>query len=429
MAESPEKKAVYFGSLTVEGVKCFKGKETLDLTDDDGKPVMLTVILGNNGTGKTTLLTSLLGMMPVAMPRRRIENALDEDSDLDNFLVMPFRALSSDFPVFLGGTFATYCFSNGDLVVKMPDNRSPSTGRVADHDTPWVDFPLTTVSLLNLLIFPFGAGRYLGRGELVDSPINLITFFHDDRLINAQEYLARLDYAMKIGNKKAENQFSMVAELIRKVIPEVATLTARSNEKVQNFIEVAIDEAAVPMAELSMGYRTMLAMVADIAKKMIDHYPDSSTPFYESAVILIDEIDLHLHPSWQQRILNDLTTHFPNVQFIVTTHSPLVLQSAKKVNLAVLHSTENGVTIKNYKDTTFSGWSPEEILHDLMELDHTHSDLYGELMRKFKDAVIEDRYLEAKALFDQLDKILHPNNVTRRLLKLDLASLTPPEVA
>ena len=113
----------------------------------------------------------------------------------------------------------------------------------------------------------------------------------------------------------------------------------------------------------------------------------------------------------------------------MTTHSPLVLQSAKKVNLAVLHSTENGVTIKNYKDTTFSGWSPEEILHDLMELDHTHSDLYGELMRKFKDAVIEDRYLEAKALFDQLDKILHPNNVTRRLLKLDLASLTPPEVA
>ncbi len=428
MAESPEKKAVYFGSLTVEGVKCFKGKETLDLTNEDGKPAMLTVILGNNGTGKTTLLTCLLGMMPTPMPKAL--NGTKEQLDAqEGEWVFPFRALYTGFPTFIGTTYIKYLDAIGGEIGKLGEGRLPFAARTLESDAPALDYPLTSEELLGCRLFAYGAGRHMGKGELVDNPINLITFFHDDRLINAHEYLARLDYGRKLSNMKAEEQFGMIERLVASVIPEILKFTGKTNDQVQNFIEVETLKARISLNELSLGYKTMLALIIDIAKKMIDHYPESLKPFEESAIILIDEVDLHLHPSWQQRILNDLTTHFPNIQFIVSSHSPLVLQSAKKVNLAVLHSTDNGVTIRNYKDTTFSGWSPEEILHDLMELDHTHSDLFGELMRKFKDAVIDDKYLEAKALFDKLDKILHPNNVTRRLLKLDLASLTPPEVA
>ena len=97
MAVGHEKKAVYFGSLTVEGVKCFKGKETLDLTGPDGKPSMLNVILGNNGTGKTTLLTCLLGMMPI-----EIEMKSENDPDSDFRRVVPFRIVSENFPKFGG---------------------------------------------------------------------------------------------------------------------------------------------------------------------------------------------------------------------------------------------------------------------------------------------------------------------------------------
>ena len=90
--------------------------------------------------------------------------------------------------------------------------------------------------------------------------------------------------------------------------------------------------------DLSDGYRSTLSMIADIAYRMAILNPQlfddvlTQTP----GVVLIDEVDLHLHPLWQQRILKDLMNIFPNVQFIVTTHAPAVIGSVKKENLLVL---------------------------------------------------------------------------------------------
>ena len=86
------------------------------------------------------------------------------------------------------------------------------------------------------------------------------------------------------------------------------------------------------MKELSDGYKNTLSMVADIAYRMavlnpwlLDRVLTETT-----GIVLIDEIDLHLHPQWQQRIIGDLRTIFPKVQFIVSTHAPLVINSVKR---------------------------------------------------------------------------------------------------
>jgi predicted ATP-binding protein involved in virulence len=121
------------------------------------------------------------------------------------------------------------------------------------------------------------------------------------------------------------------------------------------------------VAQLSQGYQSMLALGMDFARRLAlanSHlnndnimpiiganrayiHPDvrdpaASPPLFAPAIMLVDEIDLHLHPSWQQRVLGDLMRAFPCTQFIVTTHSPQVLTTLRKENIRVLACDEDG---------------------------------------------------------------------------------------
>jgi predicted ATP-binding protein involved in virulence len=79
--------------------------------------------------------------------------------------------------------------------------------------------------------------------------------------------------------------------------------------------------------ELSDGYKTLLALVVDLAARYARANPKMPNPLEASGVVLIDEIDLHLHPAWQKRVVADLLRTFPNTQFILTTHSPFILEA------------------------------------------------------------------------------------------------------
>jgi hypothetical protein len=109
--------------------------------------------------------------------------------------------------------------------------------------------------------------------------------------------------------------------------------------------------------QLSQGYASVLALVMDLAQRLAVANPhfDAATehdhregtdeiinPLAAPAIVLIDEVDLHLHPSWQQRVLGDLMRAFPGTQFIVTTHSPQVLTTVKSENIRVLGRNANG---------------------------------------------------------------------------------------
>lgn len=92
--------------------------------------------------------------------------------------------------------------------------------------------------------------------------------------------------------------------------------------------------------QLSDGYRTMLALVMDLARRMVLANPHLEQPLETEALVLIDEVDLHLHPRWQQSVLNDLTRAFPNAQFIVTTHSPQVLTTVPWDKIRIIRDGE-----------------------------------------------------------------------------------------
>jgi predicted ATP-binding protein involved in virulence len=83
--------------------------------------------------------------------------------------------------------------------------------------------------------------------------------------------------------------------------------------------------------QLSEGYKIVIAMVADLAARMAEANPWMENPLGSDGIVLIDEVDLHLHPKWQRSILQDLHRVFPNVQFLVTTHSPIIVIGAANI--------------------------------------------------------------------------------------------------
>lgn len=100
--------------------------------------------------------------------------------------------------------------------------------------------------------------------------------------------------------------------------------------------------AATGYSRLSDGQRLILALAGDIARRcaVLNPQLEDRAPSETPGVVLIDEIDLHLHPRWQRRIMEDLRRVFPKIQFIATTHSPIIISAAKDAKVIVLE--ENG---------------------------------------------------------------------------------------
>src|SRR5262249_54091058 len=145
----------------------------------------------------------------------------------------------------------------------------------------------------------------------------------------------------------------------------------------------------VPLRNLGYGYQTLIAWVTDFANRIVERYPDSPDPLAEPAVVAVDEIDLHLHPVWQRKLMDFLTERFPNTQFIATSHSPLVVQAAADANLVVLRREGDHVVIDNDVDY-IRNWRIDQILT---------SDLFG--LESARPPQIERLLVERNKLLDK----------------------------
>lgn len=143
---------------------------------------------------------------------------------------------------------------------------------------------------------------------------------------------------------------------------------------------------------MSDGYRITVALVADIAARMAEANPSEfcsglNDPLNASGIILIDEIDLHLHPKLQREILRKLNTIFPNVQFIVSTHSPSVVLGA--LDIAQVIKLENGV-INDVSEGSYSNYDVSLLLlSNLFNLDNVRTDLYKSLEEEYEGLLMK----------------------------------------
>ena len=158
--------------------------------------------------------------------------------------------------------------------------------------------------------------------------------------------------------------------------------------------------------QLSDGFRTTLAMVMDIAARMAEANPRSIDPLATSGIVLIDEVDLHLHPGWQQHILLDLQRTFPNIQFIVSTHSAQVISSVKPECLRVIDWQNDTPSLM---EIDFSeGAEAQQVLLDVLGLHSTRAEQLPivQSLKKYQQLVEDDQWdsKDAQALRQQLDK-------------------------
>ncbi|MGM9890886.1 MAG: AAA family ATPase, partial [Floccifex porci] len=175
--------------------------------------------------------------------------------------------------------------------------------------------------------------------------------------------------------------------------------------------------------QLSGGYKAVLSVIADIAKRLSMANPDSLNPLEEEAVILIDELDLHLHPKWQKEIVDDLKRTFPKCQFIVSTHSPFIIQSLNAEELFDIKTMQFAEEKGNYK-----GWSIEAIQEYKMGVEPKTS-IFNEYLEKFSSALDEENYDEAKALYYKLKEMVNPDSHESKVLKLDMEMMEADDKA
>ena len=122
---------------------------------------------------------------------------------------------------------------------------------------------------------------------------------------------------------------SMVRKVIAGCVPGCAEIV--HDVKYDKLIITQRDGEKIPFSSLSDGVRSVLSMVMELSLRcyLLNPYLGENAPLFTPGIVLIDEIDLHLHPEWQLHILNDLSAMFPRIQFIVSTHAPLILSSVK----------------------------------------------------------------------------------------------------
>lgn len=222
-----------------------------------------------------------------------------------------------------------------------------------------------------------------------------------------------LEYDHIIAEKKLnkKNPYREILNAINKAIVTCIQSMGWTDLKysfaAQNLLICHPEKGELPLEAMSDGTRSVISMAADIAYRMARLNPDmgEDVTLKTSGVILIDEVDMHLHPSWQQTVVNDLVKAFPKVQFIVTTHSPQVLTSVPAECIRILHWDNDLVDIE---EPTFSlGAESSQLLRDIQHVESRPGSLpIVQALQRYLQLVNEDKWdsEEALALRETLDR-------------------------
>ena len=151
--------------------------------------------------------------------------------------------------------------------------------------------------------------------------------------------------------------------------------------------------------QLSDGEKCTLAMVGDLARRMAIANPDLDDPLDGDGVVLIDELDLHLHPGWQRHVVSALQETFPNCQFVVSTHSPQIVSHVLPERIWLLERTKDGVSASRPAESF--GQTAGRILEDVMDVPERPQEIKERLSDLFL-AIQQDELGKAKQLLSDL---------------------------
>ncbi|MGB7208395.1 MAG: AAA family ATPase [Pyrinomonadaceae bacterium] len=432
---------IYFLSLELENVRCFGSPmQPLYLTDEYGNPARWTLLLGENGLGKTTLSECLLWMQFVPSAAGV---AKDHDNPAEGITEGPMEpSLPEAANDLIEGFIRNGC---DELEIKATFSQGIPLGRKMSKNEP--SLPIRTA--INILfkdkkiddfkihknensriedilggkykepfVITYGANRAIGAIRIKDDELESYdsrsNFLYDrlsgkTELYNPEEILSFYETkALKSRGKRPKNGkdtheeelFNDFKQIIADILP-IDEINIKDIKVDEGLIYInTFSGKEIPFSALSFGYQSTIALTIDIAWRLSQKYPKSETPRNEPATIFIDEVDLHLHPRWQRTIVEKLSSIFTGAQFIATSHSPLMVQAAKHVNLAVLQKTGDKVCIENELETVF-GWRVDQLRVDQI----LYSPIFG---------IDHSRGPESEKLFSDRANLLKKTKLTAK---------------
>ncbi len=372
----------------------------------------LTVFAANNGAGKTTVLDAIalaFGAFLSRLPKISGNSMSDKDICINRDDSEPFAAILAETfekeqhrgahtPLTNTVTWQRFKAEQGSKRSRhLADSLSAEFGQrgltrinaladyISDHVKEEIDFPIlayygTGRAILEIPQRRRGFGKDFPRLAAYENCLNPRTNFK--KLFEHFYFLEDMERREKVekADLKYENpQLSAIREAIQSFLHGKYT-NPRTALRPLRFILDDSNGTTYSIEQLSDGYKTSLAMVMDIASRAVEANPHMGKDALNSeGIVLIDEIELHLHPRWQQRILLDLRRTFPKVQFICTTHSPQVLSTVPSECIRTID--ENG-EIDNTPDTRTYGAESNRVLVELMHV-KTRPEHHDQLVKEF----------------------------------------------
>lgn len=402
---------MYIAEIEVTDLRSFAGTQRISLERDDGSYAGWTVFAGRNGSGKSTLLkataAAVVGLRTAASlgadspvwirhgadaARANVMVVLDRERD--RFAYGP-ETSHELWSTGLEWSHARDGFHAGHFA---PDGLKAWHGPWADRPTGW-------------FIVGYGPYRRLGAlasesGDARVSPqvSRLLNLFNESATLSeAVDWLKAIQFRALEKRPGAKELVESVLQLINDgLLPD----GSRAERVASDGLWIERDGTCLPLEQMSDGYRTVTAMVVDIARRLHEAYGslemqtrEDGTPYCPlPGVVLIDEVDAHLHVEWQQKIGFWLTEHFPAIQFLVTTHSPFICQAASSKGIIRLPAPGEERTIEHIDERLFNaivnGGADDAVMTQLFGLEHAHSPQAEKLRERLAE-------LELKILLEQ----------------------------
>lgn len=405
---------MYLKNLKLCNFRCF---EDVEIEFDK----QMTVLVGGNGSGKTTIMEGAavaLGTIFVSMDGLSGRKINKTDAHLKVFSVGSTDDVQAQYPVEVSAVGVI-----GQEEGEWRRSLNSEGGNTTFKDAKF----LTDISEKyqnrlragdSSLILPVLA--YYGTSRLWDyhrekKSDTFKTSTRTNGYIDCLDGTANIKLMMNWFKKMTIQKYQM-QETNGGDIPELravyrametcfSAVTGYENVKIQynlntNDLDVCYTDASnlqmqIPLGQLSDGYKSTISLIADIAYRMAVLNPQllNNILTETDGVVLIDEVDLHLHPAWQQRVLKDLMNIFPKVQFIVSSHAPAVINSIRSENLVIL---KDGHPL--LMNNEVYGKDVKSVLNEIM----------GVSERPPEVAVLFDRFYARLAAkdFDQAEKVL-----------------------
>lgn len=348
--------------LTLQNIKCFDGKPiNLSKPGPKDEPYRWITFLSENGGGKSTALQALALLLAGPESVQKLlprPLAWLRDESKAGLIKTRIHQGNND-PGKFGEKQVTRAFGysfhiTGSKPVEIRGRRynEPSIVENVEKRLSWLRQNAFTSTGEGWFAVGYGAFRRLTRSNQIIVPslepqarfTNFITQFNEDDPLSAFErWMVYLDYRIsKASDQEAERKKNIGISAINRLLPEGVEFDCITEE---GRICFNINGTVVPTTALSDGYRSVLALAGDLVWRLLLSFPDSDNPLSEEGVVLIDELDIHLHPTWQRRIAGWLRNQFPNIQFIVATHSPLIAAGAGEDALTLKFDISEGRSV------------------------------------------------------------------------------------